>query len=353
MIQIKYIPLFEISFLHDFYTDKTCRDIMVIPTAECAIQLQKTGLRFLASETGCRIFARVNETGGKNILQLPLTENFRLAFLLILRNKNFKTFTQLDLNAEKGRYYYFNNLEENNDTGGVVHLVSDKAGKKPGSGDLKKFKSGVFKFISDTAVAETDVRIRFTDTGEQLQQLLDKENGNNRKNFSFDLGVVSAGRAELLVQAVSKDSFYVMNAADRQDIFGLIEIFHRASLPEKNKFVNETDNSISAKKFIVHFANRQTTWRYNVNRKFNADITGITIRKENGSVIEFETAAGSTQDLFIKTSKTPIPLTEAPVTGIKLTDNNNNEVIAHLPNASLQVLKEEGGKHFSDIFITI
>jgi len=353
MIQIKYSPLFEIAFLHDYYTDKLCRDISVIPTAECAEQLQRTGLRFLASETGCKIFARVNEAGGKDILQLPLSENLRLAFLLILRNKSFKTFTLLNLNTERNSHYYFNNLEENNGADGTVHLVSDQAGKKLSTGDLKNFKSGTCQFISNTAVAESDVRISFTDSGEQLRQLLDTVNGNNRKVFSFDLGAVSTGRAELMVQAASKDSFYVMDPADRQDFFGVIEIFHRAALPVKNKFVNETDNSAATKKYIIHFANRHTTWRYNVNRKFNKNITGITIKKENGSVIEFETAAGSTPDLFIKTSKTPVPLTEAAVTGIKLTDNSSNEVIPHLPNASLLVLKEEGGKQFSDIFITI
>ena len=353
MIQIKYIPLFEIEILHDYYADKLCRDISIVPTVECKTALQKTGLRFLATETGCKIFARVNEIGGKDILQLPMSENLRLNFLMILRNNAFKTFTQLELNTERNLQYYFNNLEENSGTDNTVHLVSNKFGKKLSNGDLKIFRTGTYQYISNTAIPESDVRISYTDSTEQMQQLLDPVNGNTRKIFSFDLKKGSAGRAELLEQGNSKDSFYIMSSADRQDIFGVIEMFHRSSLPAKNKFVNESDNSIAAKKYLIQFANRQTTWRYHVNKKFNKDITAISIKKENGTAIEFESAPGSTQELFIKTSKNPIPLTETAVTGIKLLDNLNQEIIAHLPNASLQVLKEEGGKHFSDIFITI
>lgn len=353
MIQIKYTPLFEIVFLHDYYTDKLCRDIIVLPTLQCADLLRKTGLRFMATETGCKIFARVTEAGGKDILQLPMPENSRFSFLMILQNKLFKTFTQIDLNTAAGKHYYFNNLEENNGVDNSVHLVSDKAGKKFSNGDLKNFHSRSFRFINNTSVDESEVKVRFTDTGEQLQQLLNSGNGNSRKNFSIDFGGGSTGRAELSVQDVIKENFYVIDSAERQDVFGVIEIFHRASLPVKNKFVIETDNSAALKKFVIQFANRQTTWRYNVTRKFNNTLTGVTIKKENGTVIEFEPAPGSTSELFIRSSKNPVPLTQNSLTGIRLTDSNNNEIIAHLPNASLFVLKEENGKQFSDIFITI
>lgn len=352
MIQIKYTSLFEIEFLHDYYTNKLCRDIAIIPSLECSAMLSKLGLRFIATDTGCKVFARTNKSGATEILRSPLPENTRLVFLLVLKNKLFQSFTQFGDTGKDNPNFYFNNLVENISADGSLNLVKDKITRKTGSGDMKKIKLNTYQFNHSSAVASRKGEIVFTDSGEKLIQHLDNNAG--KFNFSFDLKKASPGRADFFVEGNnnSVDTFYSADASDRQDIFGILEIFHQPTLSNSYKFI-VNNNVVSFKKYKIHFANRQSIWRYNVLKKFNTDITSIEIKKANGTTIEFVPEAASTNERLILSSKNPLPFTEDVITGIKMTDQNNKEIIAHLPNASLQALKEEGGKIFSDIYVTI
>ncbi len=352
MIQIKYTSLFEIGFLHDYYTDKLCRDIAIIPSLECSVMLSKLGLRFIATDTGCKIFARTNKSGVNEILRSPLPDNARLVFLLVLKNKLFQSFTKLGETGNDNSNFYFNNLVENSSAEGSLNLVKDKIVRKAGSGDIKKIKFNTYQFTHSSTAASRKGEIIFTDSGEKLVQVLDNNAG--KFNFSFDLKKASHGRAGFFVEGNnnSVDTFYSADASDQQDIFGIVEIFHQPTLSNTYKFINN-NNIVSFKKYIIHFENRQAIWRYNVLKKFSTGITNVEIKKANGTTIEFVPEATSTNERLILSSKNPLPFTEDVITGIKMTDQNNKEIIAHLPNASLQALKEEGGKIFSDIYVTI
>lgn len=352
MIQIKYTSLFEIEFLHDYYTDKLCRDISIIPSIECSIMLSKLGLRFIATETGCKVFARTNKNGTNEILKSPLPDNTRLVFLLVLKNKLFQSFTQLGVAGNDNSYFYFNNLDENIGADASLNLVKDKTTRKAGSGDIKKIKLNTYQFNHSSAAASRKGEIIFTDTGEKLIQVLNNNAG--KFNFSFDLKKASLGRAGFFIEGNnnSVDSFYSANASDRQDIFGIVEIFHQSTLSNAYKFIGN-NRIVSFRKYKIHFANRQAIWRYNVLKKFSTGTTSVEIKKVNGTTIEFVPEVASGNERLILSSKNPLPFTEAVVTGIKMTDQDNKEIIAHLPNASLQALKEEGGKLFSDIYVTI
>ena len=356
MIQIKYIALFEVELLHDYYRDKLCRDFSIIPSLQCAALLQNFGLKFISTSSGFKIFARVDEIGNKNFLKKPLPEKTRFTFLLCLKNPAFTTFSQVGLKTDADQHYYFNNLGENMGAGDMPLLVTNSTDKKVSNDDLMSFKSGSYAFASDVAVDEKQVKLVYTDTGEQFQQVVDDNKTISRKLFSFDLRSAT-GRAKLFSGADDKESFYVMSQADRQGFFAVIEIFFTKDLKDKYQFIKKNNAlerfEITTAKYKIPFTSRKSVWRYNVAKKFNQNVTGISIKKESGPVIEFENSPGSAADLFIMNSKVPLTFSEEAVTGIKLSDNNGQAIISHLPNPSLQLLKEESGKLFSDIFITI
>jgi hypothetical protein len=357
MIQIKYVLIFEVEFLHDYYSNKSCDDIKVIPSAACRTVLQQHGLRFIASPGRFRVFAKVTEKNGKSFINSPLPENSEFSFLLVLNNSAFQTFTRLDLKADQKAHFYFNNLL-NNKQGDTLHLAADTIEKKAGNKDLVQFEKSSFQFTANADVPEKNIKIEYTDTGAVFQQILNDRGDISRKQFSFDLSAMPTGRAALKNGAATEGKFYVANTADPQDVFGVVEIFYRQGLNALYQFL-EKDNAsgnfqVKGKKYTIHFANRQTTWRYNVVKKFNKNVASVKIKKENGTAIEFETVPGGTENLFVVASKTPLSFTDKPVSGIQLLDGASNEpIIGHLPNASLVTLKEENGKLFSDIYITI
>ena len=313
MIQIKYTSLFEVEFLHDYYSEKSCNDIMIVPSGQCNVLLQQLGLRFISTAAGCKVFAKADEKNGKDFIKTPLPENCIFRFLLILKNKSFATYTLLDLKADKNKHYYFNNLV-NNKEGDTLHLVTDTTEKKTSSKDLLRFEKGNYQFTAPGNISEKNIQLVLSDTSEMLQQVLDKENDISRRIFSFDLGKVSTGRAELKNNNLTEDSFYAASHTDRQDIFGVVEVFYRQGIIASYQFL-EKDNAtgnfiVKTKKYTIRFANRLSTWRFNVSRKFNKNITSVNIKKENGTAIDFETAPGSSQDLFIMISKIPVPFTD-------------------------------------------
>ena len=350
MIHIKYTALFEIDFIHDYYTDKKCNDIIITPSPSCSILLRQMGLKFMQTATGCKVFAKVNESGNKNFVKTDIPENSRFSFLLLLQNPQFYTFSLLDLDLKEKQHFYFNNLISNTSVGNTPNLVKDLGTKKVTDADLLHFERNTYQFKHNNNSASQTGEIRFTDTGEKLSDTLN--NNNNLFNFSFDLKKASGGRAGFFIENANVDNFYVIDEGSRPDVFGVIEIFHRAGLPDTYRFLNN-DKSVATKKYKIAFANRQTTWRYIINKKFNAAVTDIKIKKANGNVIDFTKQAGTSADQFILSSNDAVPLKQQTVTGIRMSDQNDKEIIAHLPNPSLGFLKEEGNKIFSDIFITI
>ena len=350
MIHIKYTALFEIDFIHDYYTDKKCSDIIITPSPACNVLLRQMGLRFVQTATGCKIFAKVNESGNNNFVKTDIPENTRFSFLLLLQNPQFYTFSLLDPELKAKQYFYFNNLISNTSTGNTPNLVKDLGTKKVTDADLLRFERNTYQFKHGNNSPSQTGEIRFTDTGEKLTDTLD--NNNDLFNFSFDLKKASGGRAGFFIENANVDNFYVMDEGSRPDVFGVIEIFHRPGLPDTYRFLNN-DKSVATKKYKIAFANRQTTWRYVINKKFNAAVTDIKIKKANGNAIDFTKQGGTPADQFILSSNDVVPLKQQTVTGIRMTDQNDKEIIAHLPNPSLGLLKKEGNKLFSDIFITI
>ena len=350
MISIKYKQLFDLDIRHSFYASGRSGDLEVRPTAACNTLLNSYGLKFLPGDTGGKVFAKVDTTGGKDILKSPLPEGSRFTFLLRLKRPAFENYTLLNLTRAKKQRYYFSNLVSNLAADSSPLLLADTTAKVVSDADLLTFESGAFSFTETSAAASLDGELRFTDSGEVFGQQLSKHQGVF--NFSYDLGSSLSGRAAFSIDGAPRASMYVTNSREYADIFGVIEIFYKSSLPATYQF-QQADNSVKTKFYKVAFANRSTKWRYIIANKFNEAVTGVFVAKTNGTPITFTAQTGAPPGVFIVASASPVPLKEEPVSGIKLSDQANKVLIANLPNPPLNLVKQEGADIFSDILITI
>jgi len=350
MISIKYKPLFTVQFTHTFYTSGLCPDLEIVPTAECAGLIRALGLHYLPSTSGAQLYAKVRTVAGIDIMQNALPEGTRLSFLLRLKDRRFENFSNLNLLKPAGNHYYFNNLVSNLAADATPLLVSDTGSKTVGDNDQLPFVSGSFAF-SDSSTATTQIgKLEFLDRDEVEE--IEVKNSNNVFNHNFNLQKHGTGRTRFSIDGTEKALFYAIRPEEQAGLFGLIEIFYRATLPAGYQFQN-ADHSIATKTYRIAFTARQTKWRYIITRKFNPAISAVTVGKTNGSTINFSLLGGTPAGTFIATSDNPLPFAETPVTGIRLSDNSNKVIVANLPNPALNLIKTEGAETFSDILITI
>ncbi len=350
MIIIKYKELFDLEILHSFYISGKCPDVELIPSAACKILLQTFGLRFLPTTFGGKVFAKVTSVGENDFIKNPLPADTKLIFLLRLKNRLFENFSSLDLNKPANNHYYFNNLVNNISADGLPLLAADTATKIVSNADLLSFATNSFSFTHTNVAPVQNSSLQFIDNGEQFDQQLN--NHNDTFNFTYDLQKTLGGRARFTIEGVDKILFYTLQTADAANIFGVVEIFHNTTLNNAYKF-QLADNSIVSKFYKIPFGNRLTRWRYVITKKFNQNVTGVTVAKTNGSPIAFSSFPGPPAGQFIMTSDTVLPLKEEPVTGIKLSDQLNNSIITNLPNPALGLVTQDGANIFSDILITI
>ena len=350
MIRIKYKALFTVQFTHTFYTSGLCPDLEIVPTAACAGLIRALGLHYLSSSSGGQVYAKVRTVAGVDIMQNALPEGTRLSFLLRLKNTRFENFSNLNLLKPAGNHYYFNNLANNLAADATPLLVSDAATKAVGDNDQLAFVSGSFAFSDSSTAASQTGKLEFVDRTEVEEKEI--KNSNNVFNHNFDLQKHETGRTRFLIDGVEKALFYSIRPEEQAGVFGLVEIFYRATLPATYQFQN-ADNSIATKTYRIAFTARQTKWRYIITRKFNPAISSVTVGKTNGSAINFSLLGGTPAGTFIATSDNMLPFTEAPITGIKLSDNTNKVIVANLPNPPLNLIKTEGAETYSDILITI
>ncbi|HEX2629782.1 MAG TPA: hypothetical protein VHM26_12235, partial [Chitinophagaceae bacterium] len=279
MIQVKYASLFEVVFLHDYYKDELSRDIIITPSPATERTLRQLGWRMINTDTGCKVFGKVTEINKVDFLNIPVPENTRLVFLLQLRNRSFETFSLLKLDKKQNEHYYFNNLVNNIGQNNAPLLVANTGSKKVSDNDLMRFERNTYRRDHTSNALSHIGEVRFTDNGEIFSQT--RDNNEDQFNFSFDLREATGGRASFFLDNNKQDDFYLEDNGVGSDCFGVIEIFHRAALPNEYRFVNN-DRSVATKKYTIRFANRQTTWRYNVTRKFNTQVNEVKIKKSNG-----------------------------------------------------------------------
>jgi hypothetical protein len=359
MMEIRFIPLFEVELVHNYYTSGLCKDIAIKPTVRCKDIMQDYGLIFGETAKGFAVFCEVRkEQDNKDHPLRPFDEPITLSFLLSSGNPFFLNYSELPLDGESAGIYHLHNIN-NNQQGGSILLTSDSGSPYLSQKDRIALKPRFFNysFTSPDSSAELSITdIHGVQVAEGTMTPLD-----GSLTYPVDMRGRSHGRYALSVNGGEKLVFYMDDNLAKERVFGIIDIFAGADVPPANRFV-ESDGSIAAKSYSIKIDNRKTYWKYAVVLSRHPDIKAedISITYADASTTFSRQAVqllpdGKKSVPFI--SEGAIPLRDEPVRGIKLELAAGNGLlgIGNLPNAAISGIKPSpsGDKIFSEIFVYI
>jgi hypothetical protein len=108
---MKYLPLFNLEILHDFYSDQRCNDFWITPTPETERLLARYRCTLKYFPGGIRIIVAVTDEG---IPFISLSADLILGFNLRLKNPDFALFTDLtEIGKAESPLFTNNGVEPN------------------------------------------------------------------------------------------------------------------------------------------------------------------------------------------------------------------------------------------------
>lgn len=353
MIDTKYGILFTLELLHRFFTDQSCNDFIIKPSAQTVQVLN--GHKIIAKQYEHQLYAglQIDSTGKP----LSVIENgMQLTFFLQLNNPLFFNYTNLPFTFPSGKIYYFTNRNNNAANGknflsnkiaqyssGTTYLPGDLAANgagtvfqairssNPGSPfdlshtdhwmqlDANMYMSesdalqwlpaiSIFNFSSPQTSANIQVSGFNTATGDYTNVVLNKTIPFANLSFSFqlDLSSLNAGKYKLTVNGADK-FIYLNDELNATSAFAVIDIFNEPTLPSSNKLLDNSNNLLSPL-YTVYFLNRATIWKYVLASGASGSVN------DNANIFHFANPAST---IF---STSPIPLNEK-AKNFKLTIN--------------------------------
>ena len=375
----KYKILFMVELLHDYYSNKQCRDFNVVPSEQTSLLLKNRKMLFKMVGNKLVVLIKVNNDGAnedKPFINLSPEDKF--LFYMDLNSPQFNIITSLDVDKlREGKRYYFTNLQNNNldgkfsltqkivpvagaasylpgdfiaDAAGIVYeciTSTDHTHNPPAdafwhargkqqyasSRDMILAKTKIENFVVTTPAKKFTVKVFGLNlTNNQY----DKEIGIienvvtsdvDTRNVQVKLPELTPGRYKLKINTDEFDLF-IDDAVVHNNAFGIIEIF--SHFPNGNNFAFLDNNGKIKDKisggtpewlrYKIHFANRLAYWKY------NTPLHGV-LSIDGGGVYTFNPTPSGTGDKNFFTSNKPIPLQETPwkfkidVEGISNTDD--------------------------------
>lgn len=364
-----YKTLVKLTFKHDYYSKGLSSDFSVIPSTDCKKLLAKNRLIFKDTGYGMVIMGDAVKDGSNYKLKYDIQSDIKLTFALKLKNRLFFNFTDIPIKLDPTKIFYFNNLTNHASAGQLFLINKNEIPKTSSNNALLTFSSGYYHYSYPYAGPDP-VRVgtlSFMDDGFSVDQ--EAKKSDNTCNFYYDLKPYSPGRCRFTVDGVT-ENFYSLNELAKEQIFGIVEIFIKNSVPAAYRFL-DSNFRISLKEYIIPFTNRSTVWRYFVYDKITNKLTTPKIDMA-GRRIELMSTATSTNypdeyTLFQFKSVNPadpaqndtIPLQEEKVANIKLTGKTNGstiDLVKNLPNPGVNLIKPDETDNsiiYSDIIIYV
>jgi hypothetical protein len=350
-----YSYFFQVELLHKYFANGVCNDFSIAPSLQTQAVLN--GNRMLAKQYSNKLYVALQVDDANKAFITP-ANNIQLTFFLRLNNPVFFNYTNLPFTYQPGKIYYFTN--RNTNIGNGKNFLSLPAPfnntKAYHPGDIAADGSGViFECISScTGIAPTVANSAnwmkvdnnqyvteadalqwlpsfstYTFTTVQTNAVIDAFGynvassnytnhvlsktipfGQSVKSFKLDLSVLSPGKYKLTVNGVNQ-MIYINDELSVRQAFAVIEIFNDNNLSANYRLLNGT--TLKAPVYSIDFLNRATIWKYILN---NTSKGNISVTPADFS---FPGAAANTI-----VSKTPIPLSEAPLhVSLSLSTINN------------------------------
>lgn len=337
-----YHILATVSLLHDYYEDGRCPDFSVRPTPDSLSALK--GLGILTRQIGNMLVLLVRVTeDGKLFQELP--RSLKLRFFLNLEQPRFMNYTHISFSQQS--VYYFNNLYKNKSNGtlylsrplpafsnATAYAIGDQVGaggniyeaikpvaagaapvnntdfwyQRPESqyvnpGDLLRLTDGRLEM----EVAEgTSFNIKIfglNPAGSDYDVLLREEEQRLPqpvKKITIALNDLWPAPYRMEVNGVSR-SIYLDRNAVHDNVFGILELFHRFPPSDEFGWLGDTDVP-TALDYVIRFPNRLVIWKY-ITRTTN--VTAI----ENTAVPDQFVLVSPRQFVSVQ----PLPLRQLPL----------------------------------------
>ncbi len=347
---IVFQVLFEVTIEHTYYEDDASTDFQVIPTEGTRKQLRNHGLLFRNTPSGFVVLAEVDETSaGGYVVRRPPERPTRYQFLLKQNTSDFLNYTDLPLNPSGRSIYYFHNLQSNAANGTRYLHPPNKVTRN----QQITLKNGIF--TTGSKVQES-VRLVYDDLSLEYKRKIQDPAG---KKVQFDLTNYPNGRAELWADGTKKQTFYTINRRDMSGIFGIVDLFHAASVPSDYRFIagNET---LQKQSYTLSFGRRSTYWKYLLFDRSEKKLENPDIEGGGSSYSFSDVTPGSLDDhrkIFV--SDQSIPLKEEGTDSFRLVEKNGGSkktVLDPLPNPGPETLKRDENDHskyYSEVYLYI
>lgn len=363
-----YRILFAIELQHDYYTDKTCNDIVLVPSPETAALMSR--YRLTAKQVLNRYYVLTATDAAGNAFVNINTQQF--SFYLRVTNTAFAGITSIDAPQLRLKRFYFTNTgkparKAETPAPAALYLSAPVAAYSQSAvyqpGDLvSNTKGNLFECLHQATEIKTDKKeswlpvpdnIPFASStdlvftaGSALNCVLcepaagitvaimarDQAKGDFSvpvkqytqqlsmpvQQYSVPLNNLSPGRYEV---TVNEEVFpaYVSPEFARQQYIGVVEI-----LPlEKGEDYALTDagGQLKSPVFTLHFTNRKAYWKYTA---LNNGVKAIADKSGTYKFAQVKDDNGKPINTFV--SATPVPVAEKALQlRISLADANGGE----------------------------
>ena len=352
MVDALFGTLFSVELLHKYFASQLCNDFTITASEKTSGVL--SGYHMVAKQYENMLYAGIQsqkQTGAGGIKLQPLikpSEGAQFTFFLQLNHNLFFNYTNLPATRPPNKIYYFCN--RNNNTGNGKNFLSqpltyintqtyspgdlaaDSTGKifesiLSGTGNAPSTANSQFWMVIDNnqysseadllqwmpmisvftfstaqsavtvtlwgydATAKTYTRQVYTKTQNFSSAVL---------SYNLDLSSLSPGKYKMTINGITQ-WIYLNDELALKKVFAVLEIFNDSSLPAAYQLLDGSGNLLSPL-YSIYFLNRYSIWKFVVNSGNASLIT------DTASVYSFTTPAAST--IY---SKTPVPLTEKPL----------------------------------------
>jgi hypothetical protein len=266
----------------------------------------------------------------------------QLTFFMVLKNPLFFNYTSLPAANNNGNIYYFSN--RNNNPGGTYRFLTGSllpynSANTYSYEDLIVDAGTTYQSVSNNSTSGLGTNNwrnlgadRFMSAADQLRWMppisslasatptnieVKDEKGNIvlaqiiQPSFPLDISGLIPGKYFLTIGVNPEISIYVNQELANTQVFGVIDILIENTLPAGYEILKTADNSLLSPAYSVYFLNRATIWKYTLMRQTNATIT------DTGIYVFTTTLPPATPTTVIQ-SQFPIPLSEIPITTLKL-----------------------------------
>ena len=331
-MKILYKQILALEFWHDYYLGQptppqlpqigyNVSDVLaLVPTPECLQVLQNLRWVFRLHPHGANLFARVDETAtGDFQTTIPVERPDKLAFWLVVRDRNFANFTNLPLIPSGNQIYYFSNLSDNQghalfltkalpnytanteyDLGQLVNYNNStlealryqaSAPVIPEKSDWETLPNSQYVSVLDRLPIQGFSRthtIASANPGDNFRFTL--VNVNGVETFALDFTVPdrhirgeaidvnlnfsgqTPGLYQLFLDGKEVDKFVFLESIAKSNAFALVEIVLNHDLVPTNFRLLENsfgETLIRPQTYVIRFKNRATRWRYKHEKPHN------------------------------------------------------------------------------------